>query len=397
MAWTSRRRPAPNSRGAGSGLANTFGRWRSGLAIVQLTLCAVMLISSGALIKRLDSALRTDHAERVGNVVVARMERLAWSQPLVVALQEKFGAVSIELMHVLPGGLAATVPYRISRRDDEEPVELGMNIIGGEHLELAGLVLMSGRSFDEMDSPKSRAVALINESAVPRFRGSAKLGTVLFDPRDRPIEIIGVVRDAPFRTFQPRARPMIYFPYRQTYPRTLSLLIRPEGRLESASVESVVTGLASSQGSHVVAVTSLDHHLRLTSMAADRLVIGVVQVFAGLAVLLSMIGVSGVTSDAVARRAPEIALRIALGAPRWRIIGAVVMYGTRLAAAGASAAILLCVGVLPFVEPLTDGSRGPEFVIWITAPSLLLLMTIVSTVAPARRAIAIDPSILLRD
>ncbi len=136
---------------------------------------------------------------------------------------------------------------------------------------------------------------------------------------------------------------------------------------------------------------------KMTSMAPDRLVVGVVHVFAGLAVLLSMIGVSGVTSDAVSRRAPEIALRIALGAPRWRIMGAVILYGAHLAAIGVTVAILLCLGVLQFVEPLTDGSRGPAFAVWIAAPALLLLMTVVSAVAPARRAVSIDPAVLLRD
>jgi hypothetical protein len=257
---------------------------------------------------------------------------------------------------------------------------------------------MSGRSFDGRDHPKSRPVALINETAVPLLQGvPATLGTFLFDSRGRSVEIVGVVRETPFRTFQPRPRPMVYLAYRQTYPRNVSLLIRSESRLESASVESVIAEPVLSQGSHVVGVTSLDEHLKMTSMAPDRLVIGVVRVFAILALLLSMIGVSGVTSDAVSRRAPEIALRLALGAPRWRIMGAVVLYGAQLAAIGIIAAVVVCLGVLPFVEPLTDGSRGPALMVWIAAPVLLLLMTVASAVAPARRAISIDPAVLLRD
>jgi hypothetical protein len=112
MIWTSSRRPAP-VRGAGSGLSNTFGRWRSGLTIVQLSLCAVMLLSSGSVIKRIENALRTDHAERIGTLTVARLERLGWTQPVIGALHKSFNGLSIEPVHVLPGGLAVSVPYHV--------------------------------------------------------------------------------------------------------------------------------------------------------------------------------------------------------------------------------------------------------------------------------------------
>jgi ABC-type antimicrobial peptide transport system permease subunit len=122
-----------------------------------------------------------------------------------------------------------------------------------------------------------------------------------------------------------------------------------------------------------------------------------VRVFAGLAVFLSLIGVTGVTSDAVARRTPEIALRMALGAPSWRIVAGVMMYGARLAVMGATAGVLFCVGALQFIEPLHDGSRGPEFMVWATAPVVLVLMMVIGTLLPARRALAVDPALLLRE
>jgi ABC-type antimicrobial peptide transport system permease subunit len=114
-------------------------------------------------------------------------------------------------------------------------------------------------------------------------------------------------------------------------------------------------------------------------------------------VLLSLIGVTGVTSDAVARRTPEIALRMALGAPGWRIVAGVMMYGARLAVLGATAGVLLCLGVLRFVQPLPDGSRGPEVMIWIAAPAVLVLMMLFGTLLPARRALGVNPALLLRE
>jgi ABC-type lipoprotein release transport system permease subunit len=88
---------------------------------------------------------------------------------------------------------------------------------------------------------------------------------------------------------------------------------------------------------------------------------------------------------------------MALGAPSWRVVSGVMMYGARLAMIGATAGLLVCLGVLPFVEPLPDGSRGPDVMIWIAAPAVLVLMMLVGTLLPARRALAVNPALLLRE
>ena len=400
LAWTSRHRPAPDSRGTGPGLANTFGHWRSALVVMELSLCAVLLISTGAIVKRLDGALRTDHAVRTGDSIVARLRGVVRADLFVAPLLESLGDVRIELTHVLPGGLAAVVPYQLSEQPGGDVVELGTNIIGGANLDLIGLVLTQGRSFDRRDHLKSRDVALVNEAAMPLLSGNGLpvLGKTLLDPDGRSSEIVGVVRETPFRTLQTRARPMIYLAYYQRFPRTLSLVIdRPEAPPTGDLAASVAASLASVQSDSITAVTTMQDHLALTATAADRLVTGVVRVFAGLAVFLSLIGVTGVTSDAVARRTPEIALRMALGAPSWRIVGGVVVYGARLAVIGATAGVLLCLAALQFVEPLADGTKGPQFIVWAAAPAVLVIMMVLGTLLPARKALAVDPALLLRE
>jgi ABC-type antimicrobial peptide transport system permease subunit len=400
LAWTSRHKPAPDSRGTGPGLANTFGNWRSALVVMELSLCAVLLISTGAIVKRLDAALRTDHAVRTGDSIVARLRSVVRADLFVAPLLESVGDVRIELTHVLPGGLAAVVPYQLSEQSAGAAVELGTNVIGGANLDLIGLVLTMGRSFDARDRPRSRGVALVNEAAVPLLTGTGSpvLGRTLLDPDGRPSEVVGVVREIPFRTLQSRARPMIYLAYSQRFPSTLSLVIdRPESPPAGDLSAVVAASLASVRSDSITAVTTMQEHLSQTATAADRLVTGVVRVFAGLAVLLSLVGVVGVTSDAVARRTPEIALRMALGAPSWRIVAGVMMYGARLAVFGATVGVLLCLAGLRFVEPLADGTKGPQLVIWAAAPAVLVLMMVLGTLLPARRALAVDPARLLRE
>lgn len=400
LIWTSRHRPAPDSRGTGPGLANTFGRWRSTLVVTQLALCAVLLVSTSAVGKQLNSALRTDDAERIGDAVVVRLDKVLRLQSFVSALPGPVKDSPIALTLVLPGGRPQVMAYRPAEGSSgTDTFELGTNIIGATHLELSGLALLAGRTFEATDTAKSRRVALVNEAAanlLSTIRGNV-LGLTLADEGGRRGEIVGVVREVPFRTLQRRATPMIYFSYYQEFSPSISLVIGTPAPLSSDLLASIATNLDAVSDGKFLSVTTLQTHLTLTATAADRLITGVVQVFAGLATMLSFIGVIGVTSDAVARRTPEIALRLALGAPRWRIVSGVMRYGTGLAVIGVTAGLLLCFVGFLFVEPRLDGSRGPEPVMWLLAPLVLLVTMAAGTLLPARRALAVDPARLLRD
>ena len=400
LIWTSRNRPAPDSRGTGPGLANTFGRWRSSLVMMQLALCAILLVSTSAVAKQLHAALRTDYAEQTGDAIVVRLDKVLRLQSFLSALPEPLADSPIGLTLMMPGGRLQVMTYRPT--DDTSGMnifELGTNVIGSANLDLNGLVLVSGRTFEATDTAKSRRVALVNEAAVPLLNTvrANVLGMSLMNASGRTGEIVGIVREVPFRTLQRRSEPTIYFPYYQQFSPSLSIVIGTKTAPSQELLTSVAANLENVKDGKFLSVTTMQTHLAQTATAADRLITGVVQVFAGLATLLSFIGVIGVTSDAVARRTPEIALRLALGAPRWRIVGGVMRYGTGLAVVGVTAGLLLCFAGFLFVEPRLDGSRGPEPAVWLAAPIILLVTMAVGTLLPARRALAVDPARLLRD
>ena len=402
MLWTSRNRPAPDSRGTGPGLANTFGGWRSSIVVVQLTLCAVMLISTAGVMAHVRAALKTDFAVRTGDAMVVRVEHVVAVPELVEALRTVVGEAPVALMQALPGGRFGMLSFVADAhaRAGGDPLTLSVNVVDGEHLELSGLTLFAGRSFDAGDRMQSHGVAMANVAAAALIRSGDRptaLGEVLTDSSGRTFEIVGLVREAPFRTLQPRAQPTVYLAYRQHFPSALFLVAGGSPLWTSTTAADVTSRLRATRKGRVTSVTTLQQHLQQTAEPADRLVTTVVQVFAGFAVLLSMIGVAGVTSDAVARRRSEIALRMALGAPRWRIAGGVLMYGARLALAGAALAVTLCFIAFRMLPPLPDGSRGPAVELWVTAIVGLGLVVGMATALPARRALSVDPSRLLRE
>jgi ABC-type lipoprotein release transport system permease subunit len=401
LAWTSRGRPAPDSRGTGPGLANTFGGWRSALVIGQLALCAALLISTGTVVEHLEAALRTDHAQRTGDAIVVRIAQIKALDGFLDGLKQTVGDGPVAIVGALPGGRLPTVPFRTGTGTGAaDPLPMGVNIVDGGQLALSGLLLSDGRTFDAGDKPREPAVALVNLQAAELIRsttGQNPLGQSLREPHGRAFEIVGLVREATFRTLQAHPEPAVYLPYSQHQMTSLFLIAIGNGSRPPGTTARVAERLSSVKTGRLTSVTTLQEHLHNTAAPADRLVTTVVQVFAGLAVLLSLIGVTGVTMDVVARRTPEIALRIALGAPRWRIVSGVVTYGVRLAVAGATVGILACLAVFRFVAPMPDGSRGPALWLWAAAPAVLLCMVIVSTLVPARRALGVDPSRLLRE
>lgn len=401
LLWTSRSRPAPDSRGTGPGLANTFGGWRSTLVIGQLTLCAVLLISAASVVDHLEAALRTDYAVQTGDAIVVKLERVEVLGGFVDGLREVVGDSPIAIVQSLPGGRTTTLPFRLAPADsDADALTMGVNVVDGEHLSLSGLILAAGRNFDAADSVRAPRVAVVNLEAatlITSATGLSPLGQRLVDPDDRSVEIVGLVREASFRTLQSRAAPTIYLPYRQNYPTSMFLIAGGNQFWPSSTVDAVAARLGTVRRGRFVSATTLQAHLHKTAAPADRLVTTVVQVFAGLAVLLSLVGVTGVTTDAVTRRTAEIALRVALGAPRWRIVSGVMTYGARLAFLGASAGVVICLVGFRFVTPLPDGTRGPALWFWVAAILVLIAVVMIGSLLPARRALAVDPSRLLRE
>src|SRR5262245_6072724 len=146
-----------------------------------------------------------------------------------------------------------------------------------------------------------------------------------------------------------------------------------------------------------VVVTTLDAHLRRTALAPERIAMVLVGASAVTALTLGILGLYGAMTEAVRQRRREIALRIALGAPGWRVIRQVVAEGLRLASAGivvGSAASLAALHWLARVAPTAEVSTAR---LWIAAPIAMIGAVAIASIVPARQALTSDPLTMLRD
>jgi ABC-type antimicrobial peptide transport system permease subunit len=113
--------------------------------------------------------------------------------------------------------------------------------------------------------------------------------------------------------------------------------------------------------------------------------------------MLSILGLLGALGDAARQRRREVAIRIALGAQRWRIIYQVLKEGGRLAGAGALLGMLVSLALLRLLAHITPRNSSPALWVWLAAPLVLAVAVVIASVLPARRASIVDPLTIMRD
>jgi ABC-type antimicrobial peptide transport system permease subunit len=116
-----------------------------------------------------------------------------------------------------------------------------------------------------------------------------------------------------------------------------------------------------------------------------------------MALLLSILGLFGALSAAARQRRRELAIRIALGAQRWRVIYQVLREGARLAFAGALIGTLGSLALSRFLSRITRGNSSPDLWVWLVAPAVLALAVVIASVLPARSALLAKPLTIMRE
>lgn len=144
-------------------------------------------------------------------------------------------------------------------------------------------------------------------------------------------------------------------------------------------------------------VETLDTHLAQTALAPLRIATVIIGAPATTAFLLSVLGLFGALSDAARERRRELAVRIALGAPRWRVVRHVLKEGRRLACAGTLAGMLGSLLLWRLLARITPGSGLPALWVWLAAPLVLAVAVVIASVLPARRALIVNPLTIMRD
>jgi predicted permease len=254
---------------------------------------------------------------------------------------------------------------------------------------LLGRELLAG---DTKDAPK---VVVVNEAFARKYLPDQyPIGQTL--KRDaEEWRIVGVCRNIKYSDIKADAPPTVYLPFRQHSMGSAFFLLRTV--LPPLSVATAARKVVSSMDPNIpVTDISTQEQVRDKGISRERMFATLCSWLAGLAVLLSCIGLYGLMAYHVTRRSGEIGIRMALGATRWQVAAPVLREAMMLLAAGVSFGAPLTSGLTQLIRSHLYGVQPSDPATLCLAVGLLLVVAVVAAWIPARRAAEIDPMNALR-
>jgi predicted permease len=368
---------------------------------VLLVVCALLLGRSVRIAGGIDPGFAVDRIEvvgvdlRLGGYDVPRGRVLA--EELLSRIEALPGLEAAAIARVVPltGEREGGRFWLPGEYGDDRAIDASQNIVTPGYFRVLGLPLIAGRNFDRSDRAGAPAVAIVNETlartAWPQENAVGK--RLLIGVSRRPIEVVGVVRDAKYRTVGEHPTPFFYVPAAQRYESTIWMLLRPTDASVIGRVRSVIHD--SDPGLPVIAAGSLKA-LTAFTLFPQRLAAWLATLVGAIGVLLAMIGLYAITSYSVSRRTREIGIRIALGALRVQVLRPIVAHALWLAAAGTALGLLGAAFVTRFLESMLYGVRPLDVVSFAGGAFALISLAVVASLVAARHAVAVNPVDALR-
>jgi predicted permease len=285
----------------------------------------------------------------------------------------------------------------------DEPVQVH-NVNAG-YIATLGIRLASGRPLTDADINAARPVALVNDRFVrTRFEGRPPIGQFVGLPRlkqppfavqDDRFQIVGVVHDALNRGVTDSPMPEVYIPFTVVGIANL-IVVRTENDPSTVSRAVVSQIYAIDPSQPVTNVQPMDAILREQEFATPRFNLTLLSVFAGLGLVLAIVGVYGVMSTVVSQQRHEIGVRMALGASGGTIARMIIGRGSRLLVLGI--VVGLVASILTAQSLAREVWRVSSFdpIAFAVVSLILLVAGLQACLWPARRAARIDPIIALR-
>jgi putative ABC transport system permease protein len=411
------------------GGSRTQRRARHALVVSEMMIALVLLVAAGLFIssyvRLLNAPVGFDPVDRVTIFI-----RLSGSQYASASATVPFVERLLETVRAVPGvqsvatGSAAPLdsgPTIQVARPAGEPTVSGfervaiVRAVTPGYIKTLGIRQVSGREFSDRDVSGAPQVALINETIARRFfPGEDPIGkqlTLISEGRARfmqpgTVQIVGVVANIKNISVNEVDFGNVYVPLHQHPPSSLQLIVHTS--LPAASVlEPVRQAAASVDKSLPTLNVRLMTRTLSDSLKGARFNLLLIAMFGGLAIVMAAIGVYGTMSYSMEQRVQEFGIRLALGAQRGGILRLAVGQAMRLGIIGMTAGLALALVVarilgdalylVPRVHSgvLYEVTTTDPFTL-TSACVVLLLITALAGIIPARRAMRVDPMIALR-
>ena len=405
--------------------SSSRGRAQTVLVAVEVALAAVLLIGGGLMVRSLRALWNVDPGFRADNVLTFGLSlppaaRTASPQSIRGALRELNAQLSstpgVRAVSFSAGGSPLQGEDDLFFWIDGEPKpasqsEMHMTLIyrvEPAYLKAMGIPLKQGRFFDDHDDERSQQVVVVDEVFANKFfPGVDPIGKRIRQGDDDPQTIIGVVGHVKQWSLDSdesqSLRAQLYEPLRQFRDNAMTGLARGgvgvvvlgDGS-PTIQFESIRRTIQTQNSQNVVFAPQTMNEAIAESLADRRFAAVLLDAFAGLALLLAVIGLYGVISYLVGQRTQELGIRIALGAQRKDVLRLVLGDGIRMAVAGVVLGLVASLGLTRLLNKMIYGVSTTDPATFVVIAGLLIMVAMFACLIPARRATKVDPLVALR-
>lgn len=399
-------------------------RTRQALVALQVGMAFTLLVGAGLLLSSFRQLMRVNPGFRTDDVVMARVV-LPGTRYKNDDQIRSFETRALEAIRQLPrmatASVTNTVPFSGNYDDSvilaegyqmqpsESVISPRRVVVSPGYMEPMEMALVSGRFFVESDNEKAPGVIIVDERLARKFwpgrdpidkrmrYASDGADPMKVDEHTRWMRVVGIVKTVRVEDLAGSLNSVgtVYLPFAQAPSRRFAFAVRTTAPL--GSVASAIRG----------AVAGVDPDLALAeiktirdgadlSLAPRRGSMSLAIGFGGLALFLAAVGIYGVLAYVVAQRSREIGIRMALGSGAGGIVGLVLRESLTLTGAGMAFGVLGTIGLQRVIAGEVYGVRPLDPVVMGAVALVLLAVTVVASVEPARRAARVDPAGVLR-
>jgi predicted permease len=379
---------------------------RGGLIAVQVALSMVLLIGGGLFVRTLQNLRNQDMGFRASHVLSVQLRnqqqyRPQWANLIAELLRRAEAVPGVQSACASfdgtlgSGGGIRGFSFEGSPNPAGEVQRAGASWVSPKYFATLGIPLLEGREFSLTDSADSLPVVVVSRAMAQRYLGSGHAVGRRFLFNGKSYEIVGVAKDAKRGDIRDSIQPFVYFAGLQNGAAMRSLEIHTT--IAPTTVAGDIRRMVRALDPRLSVVeTATLEQLIDRKLGREVLVADLAGFFAGLTLLLVVLGVYGTVTYSVARRTKEIGIRIALGARPANISRIVLRQLSLAILAGMVVGVAAAMAAARMLVFLLFGLRATEVQTIGGAALILCLAALIASYLPVRRAWRLDPTTALR-
>jgi putative ABC transport system permease protein len=384
-------------------------RLRDGLVVLQVATAVVMLVGAGLIGKSLIELERVDAGIDVSRVLTARLT-LNFTTYATPQSARNFAEAMLDRLSSMPGvsaaALASTLPLNngqtqnlrfqiegVTGDPSSHMPHSDVSLVSPAYFRTVGIPLLRGRDFSRADRDTSSPPVIVSQRLSKSYWGGRDpIGTrISADSGKHWLAVIGVVGDVRVAGLDKDVTDEIYVPVTSNGSGDLRVFLRTTGAVPPVIRELRAAVHAVDPQQPVSAIQTLEQ-VRGAELAEPRLTTTLLVVFSVVALVLTATGLAGVIGYAVTQRLPEIAIRLALGSTRTRVLALVMRQGLAIVLVGTAIGFVVAFAARRLTSGLLFHVEATDLATYAGAATLILGLAAAACWIPARRAARADPA-----